>query len=124
TDRKTKEYLQHLQGQKENMRLVLVDYLLMQGEARNIALRQADERFCVVLENDTIVHENWLAPMLECMREVGAAVVTPLVWWYRGIHAAGCMFEEREKDGAVILDHKIMYTDIRRRRIDYPESHC
>ena len=82
------------------------------------------ERFCVVLENDTIVHENWLAPMLECMREEGAAVVMPLILWYRGIHAAGCMFEEREKDGAVVFHHKIMYTGIRRRQIDYPESHC
>ena len=124
TDSTTEEYLHQLQVQKDNMSVVLVDRLLMQGEARNIALRQADERFCVVLENDTIVHENWLAPMLECMREEGAAVVTPLILWYRRIHAAGCMFEEREKDGAVVFHHKIMYTGIRRSRIDYPENHC
>jgi len=124
TDRATEEYLHQVQVQKGNMNVVLVDRLLMQGEARNIALRQMDERFCVVLENDTIVHENWLAPMLECMREEGAAVVTPLILWYRRIHAAGCMFEEREKDGAVIFHHRIMYTGIRRRQIDYPENHC
>ena len=62
--------------------------------------------------------------MLECMREEGAAVVTPLILWYRGIHAAGCVFEEREEDGTVVFDHKILYTAIRRRRIDYPECHC
>lgn len=124
TDRTTEEYLHQLQVQKDNMSVVLVDRLLMQGEARNVAIRQADERFCVVLENDTIVHENWLRPMLECMREEGAAVVTPLIMWYRGIHAAGCMFEEREKEGTVVFHHEIMYTGIRRRRIDYPESHC
>jgi hypothetical protein len=44
--------------------------------------------------------------------------------WYRGIHAAGCTIEERKKDGAVLLRHSITYTDIRRRQIDYPESHC
>ena len=124
TDRTTEEYLHQLQAQKDNMTVVLVDRLLMQGEARNIAIRQANERFCVILENDTIVHENWLGPMLECMREERAAVVTPLILWYRGIHAAGCMFEERDKDGTIAFHHNIMYTEIRRRRIDYPECHC
>jgi glycosyltransferase involved in cell wall biosynthesis len=124
TDRRTEDYLHQLQVQKDNLSVVLVDRLLMQGEARNVAIRQVAERYCVVLENDTIVHKNWLAPMLECMREEEAAVVMPLILWYRRIHAAGCMFEEREKDGAVVFHHRIMYTGIRRRRIDYPECHC
>jgi glycosyltransferase involved in cell wall biosynthesis len=124
TDPTTEEYLHQLQAQKDNISIVLVDRLLMQGESRNVALRQTAERFCVILENDTIVHENWLPPMLECMREEGAAVVTPLILWYRRIHAAGCMFEEREKDSAVVFHHRIIYTGIRRRQIDYPENHC
>jgi len=124
TDRATEEYLHQLQMQKGNMTIVLVNRLLMQAEARNVALQQANERFCVFLENDTIVHENWLAPMLKCMREEGAAAVMPLIFWYRGIHAAGCVFEEREKDSGLLFDHRIMYTEIRRKRIDYPECHC
>jgi glycosyltransferase involved in cell wall biosynthesis len=123
-DRTSEEYLHRLRVQKDNMSVVLVDRLLMQAEARNIGMQQVNERFCVILENDTIVHENWLSPMLECMREETAAVVTPLIFWYRGIHAAGCMFEERDKDGAVAFHHSIMYAEIRRRRIDYPECHC
>src|SRR5437899_1095345 len=87
-DRATEEYLRQLQRQKDNLSVVLVDRLLMQGEARNLALRDVHERLCAVLENDTIVHENWLTPMLECMREERAAVVTPLILWHRGIHAA------------------------------------
>jgi glycosyltransferase involved in cell wall biosynthesis len=124
TDRATEEYLHQLQMQKGNISVVLVDRLLMQGEARNLALHQADERFCVVLENDTIVHDNWLAPMLECMRQEGAAAVMPLILWYRGIHAAGGLFEEQQKDAKVVFHHKILYTGIRRKRIDYPECHC
>lgn len=124
TDRATEEYLHQLQMQKGNMTIVLVNRLLMQAEARNVALQQANERFCVFLENDTIVHENWLAPMLKCMREEGAAAVMPLIFWYRGIHAAGCVFEEREKDSGLLFDHRIMYTEICRKRIDYPECHC
>src|SRR5262249_29768125 len=118
TDRKTQDYLHQLQVQKDNLSVLLLDRLLLQGEARNIAIQQAAERFCVVLENDTIVHKNWLPPMLECMREEGAAVVMPLILWYRRIHAAGCMFEEQEKDGAVVFHHRIMYTGMRRRQID------
>ncbi|WNM60278.1 glycosyltransferase family 2 protein [Candidatus Nitrospira neomarina] len=123
-DRRTKDYLHQLREQKDNLSVVLVDRLLMQGEGRNLGIQQADERFCIVLENDTIVHENWLFPMLDCMREEGAAVVMPLIWWYGRIHAAGAMFEEREKDGKVVFHHKILYTGIRRKQIDYPECHC
>ena len=124
TDGSTKEYLLQLQRRKGNASVVLLDHLLLQGEARNIALRQADEKLCVVLENDTIVHEGWFGPMLKCMREEEAAVVAPLILWYRGIHAAGCMFEEREKDGAVTFRHEIRYDGTCRRQIDYPENHC
>jgi GT2 family glycosyltransferase len=123
-DRATVAYLRELREEKGNVSVVLVDRLLGQAQARNIALRQVHERFCVIVENDTIVHRNWLAPMLECMRQEGAAVVTPLIFWYRGLHAAGCMFEEERRDSATIFRHNILYTGIRRRQIDYPESHC
>jgi len=123
TDGATKEYLQQLQRQKDNASVVLLDHFLMQGEARNIALRQVSERLCVVLENDTIVHKGWFAPLLQCMREEQAAVVAPLILWYRGIHAAGGMFEEQEKDGTVTFRHEIQYSGVGRRQIDYPENH-
>jgi Glycosyl transferase family 2 len=123
-DRLTEEYLHQLQREKGNVSVVRGDHLLMQGEARTVALRESHERLCVVLENDTIVHDNWLGSMLECMREEKVAVVTPLILWYRGIHAAGCMLEEQDRDGTVTFHHRIMYTGIRRRRIDYPECHC
>jgi len=58
------------------------------------------------------------------MRQEGAAAVMPLILWYRGIHAAGCLFEEQQKDAKVVFHHKILYTGIRRKRIDYPECHC
>lgn len=123
-DELTTQYLNRLQAEKDNLKVVFMDRLLMQGEARNVALRQVDERFCVVLENDTIVHENWLPPLMECLREEQAAAVTPLIFWHRGIHAAGCMFEEREEEDAVKFNHKILYTGICRKQIDYPENHC
>jgi len=123
-DRTTQQYFHQFQKQKNNLSVMLVDHRPMQCEARNIGIRETDERLCVVLENDTIVHKNWLAPMLQCLREEKAAAVGPLMWWYRGLHAAGCMFEERGENGVGTFHHRIEYTDIRRKRIDYPESHC
>jgi hypothetical protein len=58
------------------------------------------------------------------MREEAAAVVTPLILWYRGIHAAGCVFDEQQRGSAVIFRHDILYSGIHRKRIDYPETHC
>jgi len=123
-DKATKQYLNQSQAEKNNLSLMLHDKLMMQGEVRNLAMQYVQERFCVVLENDTFVHKNWILPLLECMREERAAAVMPLLWWYRGIHAAGCMFDEREENGKRVFRHTIMYSGIRRKRIDYPECHC
>ena len=123
-DRATRDDLGRLRAAKGNVSLLLDDALLLQGEARNRGLSQCHEGLVVVMENDTIVHDGWLAPMLECQREEGAAVVTPLLWWYRGLHAAGGSFQERESGGTVAFGHTINYSGIRRRRVDYPENHC
>jgi glycosyltransferase involved in cell wall biosynthesis len=123
-DRRTEGYLRELEARECNVSVVLESGHLTQAEARNLGLRWAKGRHCVVLENDTVVHDNWLAPMLECMREERAAAVMPLILWYRGIHAAGCTFQVRDLAGRDELSHKILYSDIRRKRIDYPECHC
>jgi hypothetical protein len=120
----THAYLDDLSRRMGNMTIVSTDNLLTQAEARNIALRHIRERLCVILENDTLVHDDWLRPLLGCMRAESAAVVAPLITWYRGVHAAGCTFEERDHGGRVALEHRIGYTGLCRRRIDYPECHC
>jgi hypothetical protein len=124
TDRDTRDYLMTVQGTHQNVDLILPDHLLPQSESRNLGLRHTKDRYCVVLENDTIVHANWLAPMLRCLQDEGAAVVTPLMYWYRGVHTAGCMFDERLENGTIVFRHRILYGDIHRKRIDYPENHC
>ncbi len=123
-DRATEEHLRRVQATKGNVSLLLENRHLTQAEARNLGLAQARSRYCVVLENDTMMHDNWLAPMLECMREQRAAAVMPLIFWYRGLHAAGCTFEELDVAGRRELRHRILYGDIRRKPIGYPESHC
>jgi hypothetical protein len=58
------------------------------------------------------------------MYEEKAAVVTPLIYWHRGIHSTGGMFVEYEKDGKSMFKNQILYTEINRKKIDYPENHC
>jgi hypothetical protein len=116
--------LEDLCATKGNVELTLESGLLTQWEARNAGLRRSHERYCAILENDTLVHENWLQPLLECMTAETAAVVTPMVWWYRGLHTAGCAIQWRERNGKIELSHTILYDDVRRKPIDYPESHC
>jgi glycosyltransferase involved in cell wall biosynthesis len=123
-DDETREHLDRLKATKSNLSYVLEDRLLTQAKARNLGLSHCSERFVVLLENDVVVHENWLPPMLECMRDEQAAVVTPLLWWYRGLHAAGGSFELLDDGETLVLSHSISYSQIRRRRVDYPENHC
>lgn len=120
----TEQQLRQRRAHDPNLTLVLADHLLTQAEARNIALHHVREDRCVILENDTIVHQDWLPPLVECMRRHGAAAVTPLILWYRGIHAAGCTFEEVESEGRIVFRHGIDYSVVGQRRIDYPENHC
>jgi len=124
TDNATKTYLRELERRQRGVSVVYFDHFLAQGEAREIALRHTDDRFVVLLENDTIMHDNWLVRLLECIHEERAAMVAPLVLWYRGVHAAGCVFEERGERGVTAFRHKILYTEIRRKQIDYAETHC
>jgi hypothetical protein len=125
--------LLELQENKDNIGVVLVDHLVNQCEARNIFLQHVTERYCVLLENDTIVHEGWLPPLIDCMREEQAAVVSPLILSSidETVHAAGGMFSERENNGVLefqygVLEQGINRSEfaIERRRIPYPETHC
>jgi glycosyltransferase involved in cell wall biosynthesis len=132
-DHATRQHLQTLQAQHANLSVVLADKLLEQATARNLVLQHVHERVCVLLENDTLVHPNWLHPLLECMHDERAAVVAPLLldFWDGTIHTAGGVFEERAQDGAVAFHHESMYhrmpparVQLQRTRIAYAEAHC
>ncbi len=132
-DHATRQHLQRLQAQYANLSVVLVDRVLEQATARNLALQHVHERFCVLIENDTLVHPHWLPPLLECMRDERAAVVAPLLldFWEGTVHTAGGVFEERAEDGALAFHHESMYprmppahVPLQRTRIAYAEAHC
>jgi glycosyltransferase involved in cell wall biosynthesis len=120
----TRRYLDRVAARRGNLRVIHRDAPLSLGQARRLAIGQLRGRRCVFLENDTIVHAGWLAPLVRCAREQRAAVVAPLILWHRGVHAAGGRFERIRRDGAVVLRHAIEYRDVRCKRIDYAETHC
>jgi glycosyltransferase involved in cell wall biosynthesis len=132
-DSETTQYLRAVQAGLAGTTLVVTDDLLLQGQARNLVLRHSKGRFCAILENDTIVHRNWLRPLLQCIEEESAAVVAPLIHDLRSprIHAAGGHFEEVQTKGGIALRHRIgrqgmrvSESPVKRCKIGYPENHC
>jgi len=132
-DHGTRAYLDRLTSERKNLTVVHVDRMLSSGSARNAALEHIYERYCAIIENDIIVRDNWLIPMLTCMREERAAVVGPTIidLTYGRIHAIGIMFNESQKNRRVLFNDVILGREaslgnapLNRRRIDYPERHC
>ena len=123
-DESTRRGLAELAARHGNLEVIEQGRPLSQAESRRLGLARVDVRRCVLLENDAIVDDHWLDPLLTCARSTGAAIVAPVVYWYRGLHAAGCSFERIERGGRTVLRHSIEYTGIRQKRIDYAETHC
>lgn len=92
---------------------------LSQAESRRLALGAIASSRCVLMENDAIVHSGWLEPLLATADRERAAVVVPLLYWHRGVHAAGC---ELDIVGDRVV-HRIEYRDLRPRPVGYPETH-
>ncbi|MGH2567495.1 MAG: glycosyltransferase family 2 protein [Bacteroidota bacterium] len=132
-DAGTSAYLDKLQAERSNLTVVRADRMLSSGTVRNTALARVNERYVAIVESDIVVRDNWLAPMLACMREERAAVVGPTIidMAYGRIHTIGAMFKESQTDGRVEFEDVILGREtalgkapLQRRRIDYPERHC
>ncbi len=75
---------------------VKLDHFLSPNEARNIGIARAKTPYVLFYDNDVIASPGWLAPLVQCADEEGAAVVTPLtcegVPLHKRIHQAGGFF--------------------------------
>jgi GT2 family glycosyltransferase len=58
--------------------LVRVDRNLAPSEARNLGLMRAATELVAFVDNDVVVEDGWLEPLIECLDETGAAAVGPL----------------------------------------------
>ena len=58
--------------------LIRSESYLTPNQARNLALPHVRTPYVVFVDNDVLVAEGWLAPLVECAEETGAWVVAPL----------------------------------------------
>ncbi|EDX85214.1 hypothetical protein S7335_2913 [Synechococcus sp. PCC 7335] len=79
------EYLE-AQAQARQFDLVRTEYYLFPNQSRNIGLARVKTPYLVFVDNDVIVSPGWLAALLTCAEETGAAVVGPLMCHKEPIH--------------------------------------
>ena len=79
------------QAADRGFRLLRRDHYLSPNEARNIGLAEVDTEFVAFIDNDVLVQPGWLAKLIECADETGAAAVGPLTCEYDfdTVHFAG-----------------------------------
>jgi len=87
--------------------LIRSEAQLTPNESRNLALQQVDTKYVVFVDNDVMVGENWLAPLVRCAEETGAWLVGPLYLessprWTR-IHMFGGEARNRSEDGTPVF---------------------
>src|SRR5882672_847810 len=59
--------------------VIRIDGPLSPNRARNIGLDAATGEFVVFVDNDVLFTPDWLPPLLDCAKETGAALVSPLI---------------------------------------------
>ena len=115
------------------VRFIFKPEFLNQPQARNIGLPEAKGRFAIVMDNDVLVREGWLEPLLECQKETGATMVTPLVLeGEKVIHTGANELYITYKNGKAYGHKELQFhgmifedeTNLKRRETDYGELHC
>jgi GT2 family glycosyltransferase len=64
--------------------LIRSDCVLTPNEARNVAFEVVDTEYVVFLDDNCFVRPGWLAALVRCAEETGAAIVGPLYGWRTG----------------------------------------
>lgn len=108
-----------------NIEIVYVDSYLTPNQARNVAAQKIETEYVVFIDNDALVSENWLDPLIECADEEKATIVAPLiferypVWKY--VHIAGGESQIKTGNGNERVCHQLPF-DMRRDLIENPKE--
>lgn len=98
------EYLRTTAASREDTELLRFGFALTPNELRNEAIRRLDTPYVVFVDNDAIVTEGWLEPLLRVAKEHDAWVVGPTMLIGEPqegrIHLAGGDCEIIERDGS------------------------
>ncbi len=118
---------------QDRVRFIFKEGFMTNGQLRNIGLRESRTRFAACLDSDVFVRPGWFEPLVECYRQTGAGLVTPIVLDRQSlIHTAGnslYITQTREKKHGIAELHYANLphtgqTNIPRHEIDYAEVHC
>ena len=71
--------IEQLIAGRENVRIIRTDRFLLPGPCKELIAQVCDNELTCLLENDVLVTEGWLPPMIAALQEHAADVVTPLV---------------------------------------------
>jgi GT2 family glycosyltransferase len=71
------KYLEE-KSQEKNFTLLRTDHYLTPNQARNLVIKHTKTPYVVFVDNDVLVGEGWLTPLVDCAEETGAWVVGPL----------------------------------------------
>lgn len=81
------------QAREKQFTLVRTDHYLTPNQARNLAAKHVRTPYVVFVDNDVLVSDGWLAPLVDCAEETGAWVVGPLYYEFlpegRRLHMYG-----------------------------------
>ena len=131
-----KAYLER-ESRTRGFRLIRTDHYLSPNQARNLGLREVQTKYVVFIDNDVEVAPGWLAHLLQCAEETGAAAVAPLI--FEGslagqlIHIFNGIAEFSEVNGVRsfheehALNGRTLYevqAEVRRMPTDFAEFHC
>jgi GT2 family glycosyltransferase len=98
------------QAREKQFTLVRTDHYLTPNQARNLAAQHVKTPYVVFVDNDVLVSDGWLGPLVECAQETGAWVVGPLYFEFlpegRRLHMFGgeCRIAVNEAQQRVYLE--------------------
>ena len=138
-------------SQEKAFKVIRTDKYVTPSQSKNVGLRYifssaaeskyANSDYIVFVENDVLVKKGWLAKLVQCAEETGAAVVSPLTCIGRPLHqvihnAGGRTYIEtvvkngqprrRLRQSAHLTGRAVaeVTKEIRRVQCDYVEFHC
>ena len=117
----------------DQVRFIFLEGFRTDAQLRNIGLREAKTELAACLDSDVFVRPGWFEPLVDCQRETGASLVTPIVLDRQNlIHTAGNSFYITEERGKKYGVAELRYanvpfrgtTNISRQETDFAEVHC
>lgn len=138
------DYIQQYLRQKEEeydfIKLIRQENYLRVNQARNLALPLVeDSDYVIFIENDVIVPQGWLKPLIDCAETQQAAIVAPIILEgdpandNNPIHIAGVNYKFKEGESGkkrLKIDHLMHHVRSHEKipkssyEVDATEFHC